>query len=427
MPGPSAEPGECQLGITANAQRAKTRGRATLRNVTIGLLAGAHVACVGVATSSKPSSSSLVISVRDHDFDANPKLLSRIQESAHGYFRFINPLFSEQVCRTLEEAVTDAPTVNLHGDAHLEQYAVTDLGRGLTDFDDATSGPAPIDLLRFGVSLSLATRARGWEAHTSALLTRFLDGYRAALRDPETVAPEPAVVGRIRAGFRTDRTAYLRWVKAISGPVEPDLEPELREALKPYFTNMRAESPQLHEAFFRLVDLRRLKLGIGSALDDKFLARIEGPSDDPDDDVVLEIKEVRDLSGVSCVSTNAGQDPFRILVGQSRIAYRPYRFLGSIQLDGRPFWIHAWVDNYQEMELGVTARTPDELAEVVYDVGVQLGRGHPNQIAAPLDRQLRQALLVRLDRHQASFLNAVVKLADEVTGAWTTFTARNRQ
>jgi Ser/Thr protein kinase RdoA (MazF antagonist) len=42
--------------------------------------------------------------------------------------------------------------VNLHGDAHLEQFAVTDASFGLIDFDDAVGGPAVIDLLRFGVS-----------------------------------------------------------------------------------------------------------------------------------------------------------------------------------------------------------------------------------------------------------------------------------
>ena len=42
------------------------------------------------------------------------------------------------------------PTVTLHGDPHLEQYAVTDAGRGLTDFDDASKGPAILDLVRFG-------------------------------------------------------------------------------------------------------------------------------------------------------------------------------------------------------------------------------------------------------------------------------------
>ena len=44
------------------------------------------------------------------------------------------------------------------------------------DFDDATAGPAVIDLVRFGVSLNLAAKSRGWSAE--AAVDSFLAGYR---------------------------------------------------------------------------------------------------------------------------------------------------------------------------------------------------------------------------------------------------------
>ncbi|MEO1337521.1 MAG: DUF2252 family protein, partial [Myxococcota bacterium] len=165
----------------------------------------------------------------------------------------------------------------------------------------------------------------------------------------------------------------------------------------------------------------RLQIGIGSALDDKFLVRVAGPSKDPLDDVVLEVKEVRDLTGISCINAAPSQDPFRVLVGQSRIAYRPHRFLGYIHFEKRTFWIHAWVDNYREFKIDRTAQTPEELAEVVYDVGMQLGRGHPNQIAAPFDLQLRDALTQMLDGCEGDLRKAVMRLTDEVQVSWQRF------
>ncbi|MHC4149976.1 MAG: hypothetical protein ACYSR5_10880, partial [Planctomycetota bacterium] len=89
-----------------------------------------------------------------------------------------------------------------------------------------------------------------------------------------------------------------------------------------------------------------LKMGIGSALDLKYLVRVKGRTADANDDVVLEIKEVRDLSGVECIQTGKNIDPFRILLGQARIAYRPFEHLGYFEFRRHNFWVHAWVDNY---------------------------------------------------------------------------------
>jgi uncharacterized protein (DUF2252 family) len=52
------------------------------------------------------------------------------------------------------------PTARLHGDAHVEQYAVSATSRGIDDFDDSSTGPAVVDIVRFLGSLELTARAR---------------------------------------------------------------------------------------------------------------------------------------------------------------------------------------------------------------------------------------------------------------------------
>lgn len=130
------------------------------------------------------SKSALLVSPSLYDFSKNPKLLKRIRSGAHGYFRFINVPFSEHVCRLFDADVRNVPRTNLHGDAHLEQYAVTELGRGLTDFDDSSTGPFVLDLVRFGVSVRLACREHGWLEQCDDVFREFLRGYRAALANP---------------------------------------------------------------------------------------------------------------------------------------------------------------------------------------------------------------------------------------------------
>ena len=153
-----------------------------------------------------------------------------------------------------------------------------------------------------------------------------------------------------------------------------------------YFENMRAEYPSRDPDFLNVVRVGYLKLGIGSALDTKYLVQIRGESEAITDDRVLELKQVRDLGGIDCVSAGRGSDPDRILVGQS-IAYRPYYMLGYVHFRDKSFWAHAWVDNYRELDIDRTIGTLEELLEVAYDVGVQLGLGHPNlyedQLAPP--------------------------------------------
>ena len=407
------------------------------RNVRFALWVLVMTASGGCAASGSPTpaapsedaapASGLFASYRSFDFSQNPRLLERILRSPHGYYRFVNIRFAQEVCRRLAIPIAEAPRVNLHGDAHLEQYAITDLGRGLTDFDDSTSGPGVIDIARFGVSLRLACREKGWEAHEDGLFARFIEGYRAALRDPTFRAPEPRIVQEIQQGFKADREDYFAWVSSIMRPFKLGERARLTASLGSYVQSIQAQHDGLPENFFHVEQAGRLRMGIGSALDEKFIIRVRGYTDDPLDDVVLEIKEVRDLTGIDCIVRGNRQDPFRILVAQSRIAYVPYRFLGYLRMGKKYFWVHSWVDNYRELSIGKLKASPTDLAEVAFDVGVQLGRGHANQIAAPHGAELRRAQLQLIDQHQTELLRATDALAAETVAAWTRFRGEARR
>jgi hypothetical protein len=140
---------------------------------------------------------------------ASAALVGRLRSTPHGYFRFVNRRFSESVCRLFGDVRAGLPDVNLHGDAHVEQYAVTNLGRGLTDFDESARGPNVIDLVRFGVSLELAARERGWTDESHRAFDEFLRGYREALEEPSVDRPPSRVVGRARAAFAFDHDLAL--------------------------------------------------------------------------------------------------------------------------------------------------------------------------------------------------------------------------
>ena len=370
----------------------------------------------------------LQISPSSYDFSKNPALLERIVEGPHGYFRFINQMFAEAVCTRLEDDVKLLSIVNLHNDAHLEQYAITDRGRGITDFDAATTGPAFLDLVRFGVSIHLACRANGWEEQAAEMVDTFLSGYRTGLKDPDLTIPPPELVTRIRSHFTKDRTRTLVAAEKLMEPLEISPQ-EFEEIKKQYGEQMAAQFPKLPQHFFMIKKAGQFKLGIGSALDEKYLLRVEGSTKSPEDDLILEIKEVRALRGISCIQQKEA-DPARIMLGQARISYKPYRYVGYAEFlrrkgysRGKMFWIHAWDDNYQELSIRKSFQSPEDMKAIAYDVGFQLGRGHPKYIYEPYDSEARRKLLIILDEFREDLGRMMLDLTEQTITAWRKFRA----
>ncbi len=403
------------------------RPESTSRPLIAALLAASffvQLACQAPEKAEEPPPANpLYVDSADFDFSDNPKLLTKLHASPHRYFRFINVPFSQEICRRFETEIAAAPSFNLHGDAHVEQYAVTSEGRGMTDFDDSSIGPALVDVSRFAVSLRLACEQEGCGNEWEALFDDFLRGYRTALEDPAAEVPVPRLAVRKRDKFKADRQGFLGFVESAMEPVPEDEAQGLREALEPYIGAMLEEHPDLDADFFTVEKLGYLRAGVGSALDLKFLVRIRGPSTEPLDDVVLEVKQVRDLTGIPCIAVTPGADPLRVLHGHLHIANQPYRYLGYARFRGRNFWVHAWEDNYSELEIDEDFESLEEIAEIVFDVGVQLGRGHTRQAAAQLEKQLRREQAEQIDRDAEKIKAASQELARLTLEAWERFKA----
>jgi uncharacterized protein DUF2252 len=361
---------------------------------------------------------SLHVSPEAPELRLRPGLVARLRATPHNYFRFVNRPFGEAVCRLFDDVRGSLPEASLHGDAHVEQYAVTSLGRGLTDFDDSARGPFVLDLVRFGVSLELVAREKGWPDAKLAF-DAFLRGYRDALFDPGRERPPRRTLRRVRARFTLDHGLALRHAAALMGP-DPVDPSELEQDFRSYTAEMRAKSPALPANFFRIKQASRLALGIGSALEDKYLLRVEGNTDRDDDDQILEAKLVRALPDSGCVSTEVGA--YRVFLGMSLIARAPFPYAGLFTRGGRVFRVYGWPDDYVELDGGASFPDARELRQVAYDVGIQLGRAHPKD--APGTAPARHA---RLRLIEASFLyegrirRAIADLTDLTVEAWRAF------
>src|SRR5512141_3332336 len=167
--------------------------------------------CLGLAllAGRATATEGLALDPGDPRLSGHPDLVARLAATPHGYFRFVNAAFASETCRLFSADAATLPEVNLHGDAHVEQYTVTSLGRGLSDFDDCTRGQPVIDLVRFGSSLVLAARQKGWGDRDRQLVGDFLRGYRDGLGGGRLRIDMPAVATRLRSRFTWDHGRAL--------------------------------------------------------------------------------------------------------------------------------------------------------------------------------------------------------------------------
>jgi hypothetical protein len=98
----------------------------------------------------------------------------------------------------------DLPVVRLHGDAHVEQFAIAQDAWGLDDFDDSAPRPGRCRYAYGSGSIDLVARQRSWEKDRDKLFDRFVEGYKRGLTEPNYLPPPPDVVRQLRSQARTD-------------------------------------------------------------------------------------------------------------------------------------------------------------------------------------------------------------------------------
>lgn len=349
--------------------------------------------------------------------------LAEPNDTAHRFFRRINTAFAQAVCDCFRDELQTMPSVNLHGDPHLEQYAVTASSAGLADFDDSCTGPAVLDLARFGVSLVVAIDVLGWQADRHRVLDAFLAAYRDGLADPGLEYPLPAAAERLRRAKNGDRREFLDWATSLMRPLDAEQEREIRSGHERYVGLMLDRHPSMSPAFFAIKAIGRHEFGVGSSRTNKVLGRIEGPSGSPDDDVILEGKELRDLSAIDCVYAPRG-DALRVVLTQMRMGARRDPYLAVIPRapdespDSPPFWVQSWVASYAEVKVQESFRDVEELIEIARDAGLQLARGHTALGSEAEERALREAQISTLDRNRVRLREVIEDLSERTLELW---------
>jgi uncharacterized protein (DUF2252 family) len=346
-------------------------------------------------------------------------LVDRLRADPFTYFRFINRAWTARVCDAFAD-VKDPTIVRLHGDAHVEQFALTNDAWGLDDFDDSTRGPAFVDIVRFLGSIDFPTRQRGWTRDRDALWDRFFAGYRRGLSEFDYRPPEPDLVRRLRQQVPFTRAAFLAWG-------EKQMQPMEEARLKSVVTGMagldrlvRRGRSDFAPGYFTVIGAGWLRIGVGSAAARKVLIRVQGQTTDPEDDVLLEAKEVANLDGLACLEESSIPQAARVLDGTQQLgrlkrnilAIGPTLLIPAVAdraehwLD---WWVSSWEPSYREVRLS-DLRSVEDLADIVYDSGVQLGA---NKVVS-----VRKQALSSAAELESRLRKETVRIVEELLAGW---------
>jgi hypothetical protein len=360
---------------------------------------------------------------------APPDLLDRLRADPYNYFRFTNHEWTSRVCELFAADLPKQPIVQLHGDAHVEQYALTNDAWGLDDFDDSTRGPAFVDITRFLGSIELAARRRGWTRDRDRLFDRFFEGYRRGLSGTTDHPAEPDIVRWVRSRTPVpSHDEFLAWAETKMAPMPEVSMNGLLASMIVFSRLVRHERPELAEGYFQVVRAGWLQMGIGSAVVRKILMRVRGPSDDPGDDELLEAKALRALKDLDCLEMPKSRPAFRVIVGNQQVGRLRHNILiagpeediPELTIQGehlRNWWVRSWEPSYHEITLD-DLRSVDDLSDLIYDSAVQLGGG---SIHGADDPALHTESLAALAALEPRLRTEAVSLVNDMMRGWQQF------
>jgi len=363
----------------------------------------------------------------------SPELMARLRDNAFAYFRFVNRPWVARVCATFAADLKSLPVARLHGDAHIEQFALTQDAWGLDDFDDAARGPAIVDIVRFLGSVDLAARQRGWPTDRDALFDRFFDGYRRGLTQPDYVPPAPDIVRRIRSQSHASRASFLSWGEAQMQPMTDETVKAVVEGMDAFARAVERERPDLGLEYFRVSRAGWLRMGVGSAGGAKVLIRVQGASRDPVDDELLEAKELGYLGGLGCLEEPPSPPVMRVILGTRQLGRLKHNIVANgpdltipelvVRGEFRHWWIRSWDPTYREVSV-MDLESAKDLADLIYDAAVQLGGGSMQEQVGPQGAAVRKEALASIVRLEKRLRAEATTLVDDLLLGWQEFRSK---
>ena len=181
--------------------------------------------------------------------------------------------------------------------------------------------------------------------------------------------------------------------------------------------------PERPQGFYRLERVGRIEMGIGSALEPKTLARIAGPTEAPNDDLILEIR-ITSTDVDPCVSRPPNGGSLHVSLLGTLLGARLPDVFGFMPQQGdrrRPSCGCSPGIAATAISPPPTCRARPSLNELAADAGRQLAGHFWTTFPEPLRGHLRFAQLRAFELSQVRARAAARRYADETIRGWEAF------
>lgn len=256
----------------------------------------------------------------------------KMSDSAFAFYRATNYLFWNDFSEDerLKEFGNEKTKTWLLGDLHVDNFGTFDNDKGeivfdLNDFDESVVADYQYDLWRMAASIVLVTRELNSLATEPEKQAQIIDAFAESYLD--TLASYRGNDGEVKTSFTLDSTdvnlsellakervknkpkkarkkMLEKWTNEEAdrlanenklaekklAKISPDRKREIREAMSEYGKTLSGQL-DYKPGHFKVKDIaQRLGAGLGSLGTPRYYVLIEGESDEPSDDRILDVK-----------------------------------------------------------------------------------------------------------------------------------------
>ena len=336
-----------------------------------------------------------------------PQLLKmKYQEMAtdpFAFYRGSDSLYTSDFKTLFGDRALGKPLL-LADDEHMDNFgtytrANGQVAFGLNDFDEASTGPAKVDIYRYGTSVVLAANQQGMKADAPNLVGAFADAYHKELaglaRGERPPLEQPDMVKKLLS--QANGTSTKTWIdklapkvkgqrmfarSATTTSVDKQTYSDVASAVDRYRASLPAAQQNMLGPY-EVKDVASVTAGVGSVGRARYRALLTAKGRDP---VVLEIKEEvppawkpqtpgvfsqqasRDVLADDVMDTHA--DPFQ---GKTTLPTRD-------ALESNSFLVRRVYPSKAAIDL-TTLHNSNQMQQLVQYEGRELARAHASGVA----------------------------------------------
>lgn len=331
------------------------------------------------------------------------------------FFRWVKSAIQARMATIIDHA--EIPQVQLHGSAHIDNYAKTLGGAGMVDFDRAYIGPYCWDIVCVLMAMSLRNPEYFQRFLPNSIIETFHQAYLQGFEHPEAgYALYQPLEDITPKTWEQSTHAYLaaekKWAKQIKQDAIALDDPAAKDLLTQYLESLAEPLLQSHQ-------LTQIAASQGTFGRDRYLYVLE-PKDSKDDAIIIDIKQTRDYhedpswphhEWYSTPYSNHGER----LIAAAKL-YAPDCVLreGFAHLEGQDYW---------GRQVPTFNRKPEKIMDknalnaFALSAGSQLGRGH----CLGAQNNNAKMLLEHFEKNYYYYTGLSYFLQQELLIAWQNF------